>query len=100
VAESGTARNLRLEYQFDRLLEEKLAQVFEVLAPEKFGSIGAIAETKEAMNDQAGSHLRAGVFGSTEGRSHDREPDGGVDPVCGDGGIRRTQRVDLSRRRL
>jgi len=89
-----------LEYRFDRLLEEKLAQVFQALVPEKFGNIGAIAETKEAMNDQAGSDLRAGVIGSTEGRSHDREPDSGVDPVRGAGGIRRTQRVDIPRRRL
>ena len=96
MAESGTARNLRLEYRFDRLFEEKLAQVFQALAPEKFGTIGAVAETKEAMNDQAGSHLRAGILGSTEGRPHDREPDGGVDPVRGDGRIRRAQRVDLS----
>jgi len=49
VAESGASRNLRLEYRFDRLFEEKLAQVFQVLAPEKFGSIGAVAGTKEAM---------------------------------------------------
>ena len=58
MAESGTARNLRLEFRFDRLFEEKLAQVFQALAPE---IIGAVAETREAMNDQAGSHLRAGV---------------------------------------
>lgn len=44
------------------MLEEKLAQVFQVLAPEKFGSIGAVAEPKEAMNEQTGSYLRAGVI--------------------------------------
>jgi hypothetical protein len=60
-----------LEYRFDRLLEEKLAQVFQALAPEKFGVIGAIAETKETMNDKAGSHLCASIIGSTEGRPDD-----------------------------
>jgi hypothetical protein len=94
VAESGTARNLLLEYRFDRLFEEKLAQVFQALVPE---IIAAVAETREAVNDQAGSHLRAGVLGSTKGRPHDREPDGGVDRLRGDGRIRRAQRVDLSR---
>ena len=54
MAESGTARNLRLEYRFDRLFEEKLAQVFQALAPAKFGIIGAVAESKETMNDQVG----------------------------------------------
>jgi hypothetical protein len=89
-----------LEYRFDRLFEEKLAQVFQVLAPAKCGIIGAVAETKEAMNDQTRSHLRASVIESTEGRPHDREPDGGADSVRGDGRIRRAQRVDLSRRRI
>ena len=97
MAESGGARNLRLEYRFDRLLEEKLAQVFQALAPEKFGIIGAGAETKEAMNDQASSHLCASVLGSAEGRPHDCESDGSIDPVRRDGRIHGTQRVDLSR---
>jgi hypothetical protein len=70
-----------LEYRFDRLFEEKLAQVFQALAPAKVGIIGAVAGTKEDMNDKARSHLRASVVGSTEGRPHDREPDGGANPV-------------------
>ena len=60
---AARARNLRLEYRFDRLFEEKLAQVFQALAPAKLGIIGAAAETKEAMNDKARSHLRASVIG-------------------------------------
>ncbi len=39
MAESDTARNLRLEYRFDRFFEEKLAQVFQALAPKVSGLI-------------------------------------------------------------
>ena len=48
------------------------------------------------MNKTSGN-LRSSVFGSTEGKPHDREPDSGLDRVRRDRRIRRAAGVDLSR---
>jgi hypothetical protein len=75
---------LQLEYRFDRLLSDKLAHVYQLLVPDKRQPIGG--ETPKAGNpalevshEQASSHLCARVLGSSEGESHHRQPDGGID---------------------
>ena len=62
------ALQLQWEYRFDRLLSEKLAQVYQVLVPEKRWSTGAVLtesgrSTQEVMDEQNSVHLRARLFG-------------------------------------
>jgi len=75
-----------LEYRFDRLLPDKLAQVYQLLVPDQRRPVGGIRErdleskpVTEMRNEQASRHLRAGLLGSTEGEPHHRQPDGGTD---------------------
>jgi len=56
-------RTLRLEYQFDRLLAEKLARAYELLAPDQVRPTRAdacgFADSQEVLTDETGSTLRA-----------------------------------------
>ena len=53
-------RTIQLEYRFDRLLVEKLAQAYEVLVPERCGPVNRThAPCQEALNDENGGNLRA-----------------------------------------
>lgn len=47
----GEQRTIRLEYHFDRLLAEKLAQAYELLVPERRGFVD-IAHAREVLNDE------------------------------------------------
>ena len=63
----GRQWTLRLEYQFDRLLPEKLAQAYELLVPAKArptaGAItGQTSGEQEVLNDATGRHLRPCVL--------------------------------------
>jgi hypothetical protein len=56
----GERRTIRLEYRFDRLLVEKLAQAYEVLVPERCEPVDRThAPCQEALNDENGGNLRA-----------------------------------------
>ena len=74
MAESGTARNLRLEYRFDRLLRDKLAQAYLLLVPDKRRPVGGMGERifespepiTEIRDEQTSRHLRTGLFGSPD----------------------------------
>ncbi len=79
-------RALQLEYQFDRLLPDKLTQVYQLLVPDKRQPIGG--EAPKAANpaarvnhEQTSSNLCARILGSPEGESHHRQPDGGIDRI-------------------
>jgi hypothetical protein len=55
---------VHLEYRFDRLLPDKLAQVYEVLVPDHRWPLGgtlpaAASQARELSHDPAGRHLRA-----------------------------------------
>jgi len=66
---STRLRTCRLEYRFDRLLLDKLAQAYQLLVPEKRRPIGIRERTLESpepiteiSDEQAGSCLRAGLL--------------------------------------
>ena len=74
---------IRLEYHFDRLLAEKLAQAYELLVPERRGfADSAHARGQEVLNDENSRHLRACFLRSAEGEPYDRQPGDGTGPVC------------------
>jgi hypothetical protein len=68
VADARTRQwTLRLQYQFDRLLPEKLAQAYELLVPDEVRPVGYAPShqpkrDQEIMNDEASRHLRARIF--------------------------------------
>ena len=66
---------LRLEYQFDRLLPEKLAQAYELLVPARVPAAGAATGQpggeQEVLNDATGRYLRPCVLGPPEREPHD-----------------------------
>jgi len=91
-----------LEYRFDRLLSEKLAQAYQVLVPDKRRPITmagstCVAQTSEMSDEQTSGNLRSSLFGSSEGESHYRQPDSGSSRPRRDTRIRRTAGVGLSR---
>jgi hypothetical protein len=56
----GEYRAVQLEYRFDRLLVEKLAQAYEVLVPERGGPVDrSQVPCQEALNHENSSHLHA-----------------------------------------
>ena len=78
-------RSLQLEYRFDRLLSDKLAQVFQLLVPDQRRAVTnpitnlavqtLAAQTLEVSSEQTSRDLRSGLFGSSEGEPHDSQPD-------------------------
>ena len=55
-------RTLHLEYRFDRLLPEKLVQVYELLLPDKrWPAAGERASRQEMVNEEAGRPVRTRV---------------------------------------
>jgi hypothetical protein len=78
----GERMAIRLEYRFDRLLAEKLAQAYELLVPERRGLADHSHRCcQEVLNDENGRHLGAGFLGSAEGEPYHRQPGDGTDPV-------------------
>ena len=72
----GRQRTLRLEYQFDRLLPEKLAQAYELLVPARVrptagAATGQTGGDQEVLNDETGRYLRPCVLGPPEREPHD-----------------------------
>ena len=87
-----------LDYRFDRLLESKLAQAYDILVPGRERLIGCV-RAKETEHE-VGRDLRPGVLGETTRGTNHRQSDGGADrvrPVAGTGG---SERVGVRRRRL
>ena len=98
-------RALQLEYRFDRLLPDKLAQVYQLLVPDKRQPIGG--EAPKAANpapgvnhEQTSSNLCARVLGSPVGESDHRQPDGGFDRIRAEERIQRAAGMGIPRRRL
>ena len=63
----ASRRALQLEYRFDRLLPDKLAQVYQALVPDKRWSTGgvlpAMAKLRlEVIDEQDSGDLRARLF--------------------------------------
>ncbi len=77
---------VELEYRFDRLLAEKLARAYQLLAPEQRQPISP-PDSQEKISEQTGRHLRSRLFGSPEGQSHDRLSDSRAEGVGPEGRV-------------
>src|SRR5215471_6305067 len=69
---------IQIDYAFDRLLESKLAQAYDILVPVRERPVGG--RVKE-FDDEDGGDLRTGLVRATTRGEHDREPDGVADRV-------------------
>ena len=81
-------------YSFDRLLEPKLAQAYEILVPCRERPVGARVKEFEYEN---GGDLREGFIRATAPGEHDCEPDGGADRFRPEPRSGSAQRVGLRR---
>jgi hypothetical protein len=79
----GEQMAIRLEYRFDRLLAEKLAQAYELLVPERRGyTEQEHVCCQEAVIEKNGSDLRTGFLRSAKGGTYHWQPGNGTDPAC------------------
>src|SRR5215467_3633246 len=69
---------IQVSYSFDRLLEPKLTQAYEILVPRRERPLGV--RMKE-FDDEDGGNLREGFVRAATRGEHDCEPDGGADRV-------------------
>src|SRR5229473_3667151 len=69
---------IHVAYSFDRLLESKLAQAYDILVPRRERPVGG--QVKE-FDDEDDGNLRAGLVRAAARGEHDREPDGVADRV-------------------
>ena len=69
---------IHVAYSFDRLLESKLAQAYDILVPRRERPVGG--RVKE-FDDEDDGNLRAGLVRAAARGEHDREPDGVADRV-------------------
>src|SRR5215472_19020508 len=69
---------VHVSYSFDRLLEPKLAQAYEILVPCRERPVGACVKEVEYENS---GDLREGLVRATAGREDDCQPDGLADRV-------------------
>src|SRR3954471_2981523 len=83
-----------VSYSFDRLLEAKLAQAYEILVPCRERPFGARVKEFEYEN---GGDLREGFVGTTARGEHDCEPDSVADRVRPKPRSGSAQRVGLRR---
>src|SRR5438046_8872087 len=69
----GGPLQIHVSYSFDRLLESKLAQAYDILVPTRERPIGG--RVKE-FDGEDGGDLRAGCVGAAARGEHDCKPDG------------------------
>jgi hypothetical protein len=69
----GGPFRIHIAYSFDRLLEAKLAQAYEILVPCRERPVGV--RVKE-FDDENGRDLCPGFVGAATRGEHDRKPDG------------------------
>src|SRR4029453_11260986 len=85
---------IHVSYSFDRLLESKLAQAYDILVPTRERPVGGCL--KESDNED-GSHLCTGLVRVAARGEHDCEPDSGVDRIRKEARSGGTRRVGLRR---
>src|SRR5229473_7457872 len=85
---------IHVSYSFDRLLESKLAQAYDILVPCRERPIGG--RVKE-FEDEDGGDLRTGFVGAAARGEHYRESDGVADRVRQGPRSGGTRRVGLRR---
>ena len=88
---SGPFR-IHIAYSFDRLLEAKLAQAYEILVPCRERPVSVSVKD---FDDENGRDLRQGFVGTATRGEHDRKPDGGAGRVRQEPRAGGTQRVGL-----
>lgn len=69
---------IQVSYSFDRLLDPKLAQAYEILVPCREHPVGV--RVKE-FDDEDSGNLRKGIVRTATRGEHDCEPDGVADRV-------------------
>src|SRR5450755_2030654 len=72
------AWQIHVTYSFDRLLESKLAQAYDILVPTREQPVGGCL--KESENED-GSHLRKGLIRAAARGENDCEPDSFADRI-------------------
>src|SRR5215831_18873238 len=85
---------IRVSYSFDRLLEPKLAQAYDILVPCRERPVGV--RVKE-FDDENGDDLRKGFVRAATRGEHDCESDGFADRVRQESRSGGAQRVGLRR---
>jgi hypothetical protein len=85
---------IHVSYSFDRLLEPKLAQAYEILVPCRERPVGVRVKEVEDAN---GGDLGAGFVRAATRGEYDCEPDGDTDGVRPESGFGSAQRVGLRR---
>ena len=85
---------IHVSYSFDRLLEPKLAQAYDILVPCRERPVGV--RVKE-FDDEDGGDLRTSLVRAAARGEHDSEPDGVADRVRPGARSGGTQRVGLRR---
>jgi hypothetical protein len=83
-----------VDYAFDRLLESKLAQAYDILVPCRKRAVGGCVKE---FDDEDGGDLRTGLVGAAAGGEHHREPDGLADRVRQEPQSGSARRVGLRR---
>ena len=76
-ARSGPLQ-INVDYAFDRLLESKLAQAYDILVPLRERPVG---ERVKEFDDEDGGDLRTGLVRAATRGKHHREPNGVADRV-------------------
>src|SRR6516162_8731621 len=90
----GGSLQIYVSYSFDRLLESKLAQAYDILVPCRQRPVGG--RVKEFDNEDGGD-LRTGLVRATARGEHHRESNGIADRVRQEPRFGRTQRVGFRR---
>src|SRR6202521_6329110 len=85
---------IQVAYSFDRLLESRLAQAYDILVPSRERPVGG--RVKE-FDDEDDGDLRTGLVRAAARGEHDREPDGVADRVRQGPRSGGAQRVGLRR---
>src|ERR1700736_1460829 len=85
---------IHVAYSFDRLLESKLAQAYDILVPRRERPVGG--RVKE-FDDEDDGNLRAGLVRAAARGEHDCQPDGVADGVRQGPQSGSTRRVGLRR---
>src|SRR5205807_4323856 len=85
---------IHVSYSFDRLLEPKLAQAYDILVPCRERPVGV--RIKEFDNEDDGD-LRTGLVRAAARGEHHREPDGVADRIRKESRSGSTRRVGLRR---
>src|SRR5260370_29482801 len=90
----GDLFRIHIAYSFDRLLEAKLTQAYEILVPCRERPVGV---SGKELDNENGRNLCPGFVGAATRGEYDRKPDGVADRVRQPPRTGGAQRVGLRR---